>query len=68
MASVSSTTSPADPATSGRPGAQGDPCLLENQLAGEPDTETVALADQLSAELAALKIEMAPEPEPALEG
>jgi hypothetical protein len=51
-----------------RAGAGGDPCLLENELAGEPDPETVVLADQLSAELAALKIEMAPGPEPALEG
>ena len=47
-----------------QPGDPGDPCLLQNQLAGQPDADTVALADELSRELATLKTEVAPEPVP----
>jgi arylsulfatase A-like enzyme len=45
-------------------GDPGDPCLLENRLAGEPDAETLARADALSAMLAGLKTEQAPVPLP----
>ena len=43
-------------------GDAGDPCLLTNRLAGEADAEAVALGDTLAAELAAKKVEVAPEP------
>jgi arylsulfatase A-like enzyme len=49
------------------PGDPGDPCLLANRLAGEADPQSVALADRLSAELAALKTETAPEPQRAID-
>jgi hypothetical protein len=35
---------------------------MQNLLAGEPDPELEALAERLSAQLAALKVEVAPEP------
>ncbi len=41
-------------------GSPGDPCQMENLLAGQPSAETEALADALSAELAELKVEVAP--------
>ncbi len=53
-----------EPCVEWQPGDAGDPCLLQNQLAGQPDADTVALADELSRELAALKTEVAPEPVP----
>jgi N-acetylglucosamine-6-sulfatase len=56
------------PCTEWQPGDAGDPCLLQNRLAGEPDTDTLALADRLSKELAALKVEVAPKPVPSPEG
>jgi arylsulfatase A-like enzyme len=56
------------PCVEWRRGEAGDPCLLQNQLAGEADADTLALADQLSVELAALKVEVAPEPVPTPEG
>jgi arylsulfatase A-like enzyme len=43
-------------------GAEGDPCQLQNVLAGDVEPEMAALADSLSAELAELKVEVAPEP------
>ncbi len=45
-------------------GAPGDPCEMTNLLAGDVDPEMAALADRLSAELARLKVEVAPEFEP----
>ena len=45
-------------------GAAGDPCEMENLLAGDPDPQLEALAQALSAELAELKVEVAPEPVP----
>jgi arylsulfatase A-like enzyme len=44
-------------------GAPGDPCEMDNLLAGEVEPEMAALADSLSAELAELKVEVAPVPE-----
>jgi arylsulfatase A-like enzyme len=43
-------------------GAPGDPCQLDNLLAGEVEPELVALADELSTQLAELKVEVAPQP------
>jgi N-acetylglucosamine-6-sulfatase len=43
-------------------GAPGDPCEMDNLLATEADPELEALAERLSAELAELKVEAAPEP------
>ena len=45
-------------------GAPGDPCEMQNLLAGEVDAATEALAGRLSAELAELSVEVAPEPAP----
>jgi arylsulfatase A-like enzyme len=45
-------------------GAGGDPCEMQNLLAGEPDADVLALADSLSAQLAELKTEVAPERAP----
>jgi arylsulfatase A-like enzyme len=39
-----------------------DPSLLTNRLAGEPGLEAMALGEALAAELAAKKLEVAPEP------
>jgi arylsulfatase A-like enzyme len=44
-------------------GSPGDPCQMENLLAGEVAPETAELADALSEQLAQLKVEVAPEPE-----
>ena len=41
-------------------GQPGDPCEMENLLAGEVDPELEALAESLSAQLAELKVEVAP--------
>jgi arylsulfatase A-like enzyme len=49
-------------------GDPGDPCLLENRLAGDPDAETLAFADALSARLAELKVEQAAVPPPRTDG
>ena len=43
-------------------GAPGDPCEMDNLLATEAAPELEALAERLSAELAELKVEAAPEP------
>jgi len=43
-------------------GDPGDPCELQNLLAGEADSATEELASRLSAELAELKTEVAPQP------
>jgi hypothetical protein len=53
-----------EPCESWESGDPGDPCLLENRLAGEPDAEMLAFADALSARLAELKVEQAPVPLP----
>ncbi len=45
-------------------GEPGDPCEMQNLLAGEVDADVAALAERLSAELAELKIEVAPQPVP----
>ncbi|MEA2027032.1 MAG: sulfatase-like hydrolase/transferase [Chloroflexota bacterium] len=45
-------------------GAEGDPCEMSNLLAGDVAPEMAALAETLSAELAELKVEVAPEPKP----
>ena len=42
-------------------GDPGDPCELDNLLAGQPSAEVEALARSLSAALAELKVEVAPE-------
>jgi len=49
-------------------GDAGDPCLLSNLLAGDDDPELAALTSTLAAELAELKLEVAPEPVPAQAG
>ncbi len=43
-------------------GQPGDPCELQNLLAGEPAPELEALAQTLAAQLDELKLEVAPEP------
>lgn len=43
-------------------GDPGDPCELENLLAGDADPAMVELADRLSVELAGLKVQAGPEP------
>lgn len=43
-------------------GSGGDPCLLTNLLAGESGPDVEAVAGSLAAELAELKVEVAPEP------
>ena len=50
------------PCVAWQAGDAGDPCLLTNLLAGEADAEAVALGATLAAELAAKKVEVAPEP------
>ena len=42
-------------------GGGGDPCEMENLLAGEVTPETAELADALSEQLAELKVEVAPD-------
>ena len=49
-------------------GAEGDPCEMSNLLAGDVDPEIEALTETLAAELAELKVEVAPEPIPKPEG
>jgi hypothetical protein len=45
-------------------GEPGDPCEMENLLAGESDPDLAALAESLSSQLSELKVEVAPEPVP----
>jgi len=45
-------------------GQPGDPCQMENLLSGGAEPEIEALVETLSAELAELKTEVAPEPAP----
>jgi hypothetical protein len=46
-------------------GRAGDPCEMANLLAGDVDPEMRALSETLAAELAELKVEVAPLPIPA---